>query len=172
MKPKPTKLQLALAYFIVGVLLVLIGTGVKVWLFDQPGSASLDPARASDIEGVPIPAGAEIPTSSPEDKAAMARFEDLMAKLTKRSSPATRSVAYHVPGVTFETLVRWYNVQLPDRRGWAGWTWCEGLRWNGEGRRVEKTYYHPGTTTILYVAVYDGSPPYILVAHGWNEPCR
>ncbi len=107
---------------------------------------SLDPARSSTVEDIPIPSAA------------------------REWGPATPFQAnYNVPGADYTRLLAWYDVQLPEGRGWKDWQWCEIVR---DASFVQRNYHVPGTRHILGIVITKAEPPTILISRDQSGACQ
>jgi len=105
----------------------------------------LDPPRAADLEGVPIPqtASSVLPV-------------------------APTTVSYRVSGQRFADLSAWYQVQLPQGQPFEAWAWCEE---SDSGISHARIYSMPGTTRVLAVTLVDDIDPGIVIGVDDSGPC-
>jgi hypothetical protein len=94
--------------------------------------AAETPAISSGIEGVPIPRDAH---RSQENKN-----------------------LFEVLGMTYDEVVAWYDLRLPEGKDFRGWKWCDTAEDSETPRRI----YSKGSRT-LSVAITDDTPPGVLI---------
>jgi hypothetical protein len=94
--------------------------------------AAETPAISSGIEGVPIPRDAH---RSQENKN-----------------------LFEVLGMTYDEVVDWYDLRLPEGKDFRGWKWCDTAEDSETPRRI----YSKGSRT-LSVAITDDTPPGVLI---------
>jgi hypothetical protein len=77
---------------------------------------------------------------------------------------ATVDDAWSVPDTTYDELVAWYRVQLPEGRAWRDWAWCE-LKVLGEddGDPLTQWLWSKPPNRILSVIVVEDDPPDVLI---------
>jgi hypothetical protein len=108
--------------------------GKKSGTGDNAGStkAAETPAISSGIEGVPIPRDAH------------------------RSQESKN--LFEVLGMTFDEVVEWYDLRLPEGKDFKRWQWCDtDVDTENPSRR-----YSQGSR-ILSVAITDDTPPGVLI---------
>jgi hypothetical protein len=102
--------------------------------------AATIPAISSGVEGVPVP------------------------RDTHRSTEAKG--AWEVLGMTFDEVVDWYNLRLPQGKDFKSWNWCH----TGEDAENPSRIYSQGSR-ILSVTITDDTPPGVLIDVDRSGPC-
>jgi hypothetical protein len=108
---------------------------------DKAGAdAAATPAIPSGVEGVPVPRDAH---RSLETKG-----------------------AWEVLGMTFDEVVDWYDLRLPEGKDFKGWTWCDT---DGDAENPSRIYSQG--SRILTVTINDDTPPGVLIGVDKSGPC-
>jgi hypothetical protein len=76
--------------------------------------------------------------------------------------------AWQVPGSDFDSVVKFYDDEMPEGEDWKDWTWCDtGTPVGSDPSRT----YERGSNEILSVTIIKTDPPVIQMGVAQAGPC-